>query len=132
MKYVIAYAGSAVAMAALDAAWLGTMGPRVYRPALGALLTEGFRFGPAIAFYMLYVAGLTVFAVRPTLASGQWTATAAMGALFGFFCYATYDLTNMATLRVWPLKIVLLDIAWGVALSALAATAGLLAARRFA
>jgi uncharacterized membrane protein len=132
MKYVIAYAGAAVAMAALDAVWLTVVGPRLYRPVLGDLLMQGgFRVAPAIAFYVLYVAGVVIFAVAPALKAGQWTSAAVMGALFGFFCYATYDLTNQATMRVWPLKVTLIDLAWGAALTAVAATAGYLAARKF-
>lgn len=131
MKYAVAYIAVAVVFAVLDAIWLGSMGPRVYRPAIAPLLTDGFRLGPAIAFYVLFVLGLVIFGVSPALKSGQWTTALVMGGLFGFFCYATYDLTNMATLRVWPLKLTLIDIAWGTVLSATAATAAFLAAKRF-
>ena len=131
MKFAIAYLGTALTIAVLDAAWLSYAGPKLYRPALGDLLTDGFRLGPAIAFYVLYVAGIVIFAVRPALASGRWTEAVLMGALFGIFCYATYDLTNMATLKVWPLHITLMDIAWGAFLTGSAALVGLLAARKF-
>lgn len=131
IKYAIAYLGTALTIAVLDAAWLSYAGPKLYRPALGDLLTEGFRLGPAIAFYVLYVAGIVIFAVRPALASGRWTEAVLMGALFGIFCYATYDLTNMATLKVWPMHITLMDIAWGAFLTGAAAFAGFWAARKF-
>lgn len=131
MKLVYAYAGSALTMAVLDAVWLSQIGPKVYRPALGPILTEGFRLGPAVTFYLLYVAGIVIFAVQPGLASGKWTQSLVMGALFGFFCYATYDLTNMATLKVWPLHVTLLDIAWGTVLTGAAALAGWMVATRF-
>lgn len=131
IKLALAYAGTALTMAAMDAVWLTVVGPKVYRPALGDLLVEGFRLGPAVAFYILYVAGIVIFAVRPALASGRWTEAVLMGALFGFFCYATYDLTNMATLKVWPMYITLMDIAWGAVLTGTAALAGFWAAQRF-
>ena len=131
MKLAIAYAGSALTMAALDAVWLSQVGPKVYRPALAGILTEGFRVGPAVTFYLLYVAGIVIFAVRPALATGRVMDAVVSGALFGFFCYATYDLTNMATLKVWPLHVTLMDIAWGTVLTGAAALAGFWAANRF-
>lgn len=133
MKYVIAYGGTAAVLAVLDAVWLTFAGRLLYRPAIGSLMMEsGFRLAPAIVFYVLYVLGVVIFAVSPALKSGQWTTAVLMGGLFGFFCYATYDLTNMATLKVWPLKVTLIDLAWGVFLTATAATVGFLAAKRFA
>jgi uncharacterized membrane protein len=133
MKYVIAYGGTAAVLAVLDAIWLTFAGRLLYRPAIGSLMMEsGFRLAPAIVFYVLYVLGVVIFAVSPALKSGQWTTAVLMGGLFGFFCYATYDLTNMATLKVWPLRVTLIDLAWGVFLTATAATVGFLAAKRFA
>lgn len=133
MKYVIAYGGTAAVLAVLDAVWLTFAGRLLYRPAIGSLMMEsGFRLAPAIVFYVLYVLGVVIFAVSPALKSGQWTTAVLMGGLFGFFCYATYDLTNMATLKVWPLRVTLIDLAWGVFLTATAATVGFLAAKRFA
>lgn len=132
MKLVYAYAGSALTMAVLDAIWLSQVGPKLYRPAIGQLLMDqGFRLGPAIVFYLLYVAGILIFAVQPGLASGKWTQSLLMGALFGFFCYATYDLTNMATMKVWPLHVTLLDIAWGTFLTGAAAVVGWWTAQKF-
>ena len=133
MKYVIAYGGTAVMLAVLDAVWLSFAGRLLYRPAIGSLMMDnGFRLAPAIVFYVLYISGVVIFAVSPALKSGQWTTAAVMGGLFGLFCYATYDLTNMATLKVWPLRVTLIDLAWGVFLTATAATVGFLAAKRFA
>lgn len=133
MKYVIAYGGVAAVLAVLDAIWLTFAGRLLYRPAIGSLMMEsGFRLAPAIAFYVLYVLGVVIFAVSPALKSGQWTTAMVMGGLFGLFCYATYDLTNMATLKVWPLRVTLIDISWGIFLTASAATVGFLAAKRFA
>lgn len=131
MKYLVAYVSAAVVFAALDAVWLSTMGNRLYRPALGPLLMDGFRLAPAIAFYVLFLAGVVIFGVSPALRSGQWTTALVMGGLFGFFCYATYDLTNMATLKLWPLRVTLVDMAWGTVLSGTSATVAYLVAKRF-
>ncbi|MBX7249904.1 MAG: DUF2177 family protein [Caulobacteraceae bacterium] len=133
MKYVIAYVGALLSMGVLDAIWLGTAGRVLYRPAIGEIMmAQGFRVAPALVFYALYLVGIVIFAVAPAFRSGQWTTAALMGGLFGFFCYMTYDLTNQATMKVWPLKITLIDISWGTALTAVAATVAFLAAKRFA
>ena len=113
---VLTYLATLVAMLAPDAVWLGLMGPRLYRPALGDLLAPSFSPVPAIIFYLLYVAGLTILTPGDTLG-----ASAARGALFGLCAYATYDLTNQATLRHWPTYLSLADMAWGTALSEFAA-----------
>lgn len=131
MKLVIAYAGTAVTLAILDAIWLTMVGGKLYRPALGDLLTDGFRLAPAIVFYVLFVLGVVIFAVHPALVSGRWSQAMIMGGLFGFFCYATYDLTNQATLRVWPVHLTLIDLAWGTFLAGTSAFVGWLMATRF-
>jgi uncharacterized membrane protein len=75
-------------------------------------------------FYLLYITGILVFAVRPGVAAGSWQTALVMGALFGFFCYMTYDMTNYATLRVWSLKVTILDLIWGTFLTGTAAAIG--------
>ncbi|CAN5910952.1 DUF2177 family protein [soil metagenome] len=132
MKTVlVAYGAAALAMLCLDAVWLTLAADRLYRPLLGDILLPEFRLVPAILFYLLYVAGAVIFAVRPALAAGHWTVAAGYGALLGFFCYATYDLTNQATLKTWPTTVTVFDMGWGTLLTACAATAGYLAASRF-
>ncbi|MBN9274118.1 MAG: DUF2177 family protein, partial [Mesorhizobium sp.] len=84
---------------------------------------------PAALFYLIYIAGIVVFATAPAFSSGKWTTAAVNGALFGFFAYATYDLTNQATIRGWPTIITVADICWGSLLSAMAATVGFLLTR---
>ena len=93
-------------------------------------MLESPRWPAALAFYLLYGVGLVVFAVLPALQQGGWQRSARLGALLGTVAYATYDLSNLATLRDWPLGLSLIDIAWGALLSALAASAGLLLAIR--
>ena len=84
-----------------------------------------------VAFYLLYLVGVMIFAVRPALAGGDWRQATLFGALFGFFCYATYDLTNLATLKDFTLQATLMDLAWGAVITAVAATAGAIAALKF-
>jgi uncharacterized membrane protein len=123
-RLIIAYIATGLAFAAIDSVWLRSMYTRLYQPEIGELLMRGFRIGPAIIFYLLYIAGIIYFAVAPALRSGQWQTALVQGALFGFFCYMTYDLTNFATLKVWSVKVTVLDIIWGTVLTGSAALAG--------
>jgi uncharacterized membrane protein len=131
MQWIAGYVAAGLSFGALDALWLRWAGPNLYRPALGELLAKDFRPAPAIAFYLLYIAALVWFAVRPGMTVGTGAA-ALNGALLGAIAYATYDLTNQATMKVWPVQITLADIAWGAFASAVAAAAGCWAAARFA
>ena len=119
MQWIIAYLAAGISFGILDALWLRWAGPNFYRPALGDLLAEQFRMGPALVFYLLYVAAMVWFAVRPGMALGVPHAVL-NGALLGGIAYATYDLTNQATLKVWPVHVTLVDIAWGASATALA------------
>jgi uncharacterized membrane protein len=129
--YVIAYFAALVVFAIVDGAWLYFMGSQLYKPVLGDILAPEIRFGPAIAFYLLFPLGLTIFAIEPALRSGSLSTALFYGALFGFFTYATYDLTNFATLRNWTLQITLVDMAYGAAVAAVAAAAGYWAVSQF-
>ena len=130
-SFVLAYSGAAIAMLALDVIWLSTMAERLYRPQLGELLVDNFRVFPAIAFYVLYLFGVTYFAAMPALKAGGWRKAALNGALLGLVAYGTYDLTNQATLRHWPGLVTMVDLAWGAFLTAVAAASGCAVARRF-
>lgn len=127
--YVIAYVATALVFFGLDAVWLTIMGTSFYRPLMGDMVLDKFRAAPAIAFYLIYVAGILVFAVTPAIGSGKWTTALAFGAFFGFCAYATYDLTNQATLKAWPLALTLVDLAWGTVLTGAAAALGYVIAR---
>jgi uncharacterized membrane protein len=128
-RYIVAYLGAGLALAALDSLWLTIANERLYRPTLHAILTTGFRPAPAIVFYLIYLVGVTIFAIRPAINGRRWTIAPVMGALFGFFAYATYDLTNQATLVVWATKITVVDLTWGTFLTAAGATAGYFASK---
>jgi uncharacterized membrane protein len=129
-RYVTAYLATGIAFLAIDAVWLTTMADLLYRPLLGEMLAESFNLTPAVLFYVIYIAGIVIFAVRPALESGKWTTGALFGALFGFCAYATYDLTNHATLRGWPATITIADLIWGTVLTSSSATVGFLITRR--
>jgi len=129
---LIAYASTAVVFLALDAVWLTTMADRLYRPALGRLMLDRFELLPALAFYAVYLVGVVVFAVMPGLASRRWSTALGLGALLGLVAYATYDLTNQATLRDWPWRVTLADLCWGTFVTAVAAAAGFLVTARLA
>jgi uncharacterized membrane protein len=118
MAYGVSYLVALVTMVAADMAWLGIMAPRFYKPTLGDIMLSGFNLPPAILFYLLYPVGLVIFTISPALKSGSVGTALLYGALFGFFTYATYDLTNQATLRNWTVQLTALDVAWGAVLAA--------------
>lgn len=113
MRSIVAYLSFAVAFGVLDFLWLSQMAGRIYRPAIGEIMADQVRWGPALAFYFLYVLGVSILVVLPSLRDGGLMKAAWLGALFGLVAYATYDLTNQATLRVWPTHLSLIDMAWG-------------------
>lgn len=113
----------AAAFAVIDAIWLKTMNP-FYRGQIGELLADRPNLGYAVVFYVIYIAGIVFFALRPALDGGSWLSALGYGAALGAFAYATYDLTNAATLKTWPLQLIVVDILWGAALTALATLAG--------
>ena len=102
----------------LDAAWLGLVAPRFYQAQIGYLLRDTPNWYAAGAFYLVYISGLTVFVVTPAIRGGAIWWGVAKGAWFGIVTYATYDLTNLATIRDWPLLVTLVDLAWGATLCA--------------
>lgn len=121
--YVIAYICAALVFLGLDAVWLSTMADRLYRPAIGHLMAERFTLVPAVLFYLIYLTGVLVFAVAPALERQRPLQALLMGGLLGLLCYATYDLTNQATLRLWPWHVTLADLAWGTFVTGVSAWA---------
>jgi uncharacterized membrane protein len=123
LKLPIAFLSTAVVFVLMDGTFLSVVGPKLYRPDIGSLLTDKVRLGPALVFYLLYITGLVYFCVRPSLAAG-WTAGLINGVLLGIVAYGTYDLTCYAVMRVWTLKVTLVDLAWGAIASGVASAAG--------
>ena len=130
-KLLLPYVAIVLTMMVLDAVWIGAVARPLYNRGIGHLMAAQPDFVAAVVFYLLFAIGLMAFVVLPR-APGDWQMAAAWGALFGFMTYMTYDLTNMATLRDWPLVLSLVDIAWGCVATGLAATAGKLVADKVA
>ena len=127
--WIIAYIATGVAFLGIDAVWLSFAANRLYRPQIGPLMLEKFSVPPAALFYLIYIGGIVFFAIAPALASGRWTAALVRGALLGFVAYATYDLTNQATLKGWSSTVTVADLCWGTFVTGAAASVGFLALR---
>jgi uncharacterized membrane protein len=127
MKIIAPYLAALVTLLALDAIWLSQTFATIYKPVLGPLQADKSNWIAAGVFYALYPIGILFFATSPALRSG-WMDAAFRGAVFGFFAYAAYDLTNFATLRGWTINITLADIGWGMVITGSAATASYFAA----
>lgn len=121
---VTSYFATGLVFLALDAVWLTLAANAIYRPLLGPILRDGFDLGAAAAFYFIYVAGMVFFAVRPGLLAESPFTALAHGAALGFVAYATYDLTNQATLKTWSTTVTLVDLAWGSFVTAAASGIG--------
>jgi uncharacterized membrane protein len=123
LRYPLAYVVTAVVFAVMDFGWLSWAKDQLYTPEIGPLLIDGVRLPPAIAFYLLYILGVTGLCVLPGLSERSWLRGAGSGALLGLAAYAAYDLTNQATMKLWSTKVTILDLAWGT--FATAAASGL-------
>jgi uncharacterized membrane protein len=127
-KYLVLYVATAIVLVVLDGVWLGVLARDFFRARLEHLMLPEVNLWIAGLFYLLYPLGVVIFASTRALTSKSWMTAVLYGALFGFFAYATYDLTNLATLRDWPLSVAILDVSWGTLVSAVSAAAGYLLA----
>jgi uncharacterized membrane protein len=128
LQYGIAYLATAAAFLGADYIWLNrAMG--FYKNSLGDLLADKPNLAAAAALYVIYFVGIVVFAVLPAARSNGWGAAIMLGGLLGLVAFATYDLTNLATLSRWPLLVVIVDLFWGIFVTALASLAGFVAVR---
>jgi uncharacterized membrane protein len=123
-RYIAAYFVTLIVFAAIDFVWLSSMANSIYRPILKEILLPDFRLAPALIFYCLFPLALVIFGIAAGIRSGNWADALLYGAVFGFFAYATYDLTNQATLKNWETRLTVIDVAWGTCLSGTAATIG--------
>ena len=123
-KIIISYLLTSVVFFAVDMLWLGVIAKNMYNKYLGGLLRDQVNWTAAIIFYLLFIAGISIFAIYPAVRKDSVVSAITLGALFGIFTYATYDLTNLATLKNWPVQIVLIDILWGAFLTATVSLAG--------
>ncbi len=127
--YLKLYALTVPIFFAIDLVWLGYVAKGFYQQHLERFLSPNVNWSAALLFYLIYIAGILIFAVVPALEKHSLGRAALLGGLFGFFTYATYDLTNLATLKDWPLKVVVVDIAWGTVLGAVVASCSFLVGR---
>lgn len=102
----------------IDMLWLGLIAKDFYAKQIGGLMKPNINWTAAIIFYLIFIAGLVVFVIMPAVVKNSWTHAVLMGALFGFVCYATYDLTNLAVAKDWPIFVTIIDLIWGAVLAA--------------
>jgi uncharacterized membrane protein len=127
----IAYAGTLVSFLLIDAIWLGVIAKSFYRNQLGDMMLPSPNFAVAAVFYLFFAVAIVVLAVRPGLESHSvWTAVG-YGAVLGLAAYGTYDMTNLSTLKGWPIPLTVVDMLWGAVLTAVASACGYAAARSF-
>ena len=117
MDFLIKMLVAGGVMGVIDFVWLSVVANKFYKSQIGTLLLEKPNAIAAVAFYVIYVIGIVVFVLSPALEKNSWQHAAFYGALFGFIAYATYDLTNLATLKGWTLKLVVVDLLWGAVLT---------------
>lgn len=106
----------------IDMLWLGLIAKNFYRAQIGALMKPDINWAAAGIFYLIFISGLVVFVIMPAVEKGSWVHALIFGALFGLVCYATYDLTNLAITKDWPILVTIVDLAWGAALAASVST----------
>jgi len=123
------YFTTLIAFFAIDMVWLGLVARTFYRKQLGYLLTPNTNWAAALIFYFLFIAGILVFVVLPGLEDNSLKSTLLHAALFGLVTYATYDLTNLATVKDWPLAVTIVDLIWGMVLSTAVSWVGILAGK---
>ena len=123
-KLIISYLLTTVVFFAVDMTWLGFIAKDLYKKYLSNFLSDKVNWPAAIIFYLLFIIGIFYFAILPAVEKNSLAKAIISGALFGFFTYATYDLTNLATLKDWPLPIVFIDIIWGSVLTGIVSIAG--------
>jgi uncharacterized membrane protein len=130
-KLIVTYLSTTAVMVLIDLLWLGLIAKPLYQQGIGHLMADKPNLVAAIAFYALFPIGLMIFAILPQAANTGWQNTAMLAAMFGFFAYATYDLTNLATLKNYPLKLALIDIFWGSLVSSISAIVGKIVFSRY-
>ena len=123
-KIIVGYLLTSLVFFAIDMVWLGLIAKNIYAKYLGQFLSNDVNWLAAIVFYLIYIAGISVFAIYPAVEKNSLVHAVMLGAFFGLVAYATYDLTNYATIKDWPVTIVVIDLIWGTFLTASVATAG--------
>lgn len=123
-KMLLSYFLTTVVFFAIDLVWLGLIAKNIYRKYLGELLSDTVNWGAALIFYLLFIVGIFIFVINPSIEKQSAMRALVLGAIFGLITYATYDLTNYATLKGFPLNVVIIDLIWGTFLTATVSLAG--------
>ena len=121
LKYLGIYLSFLISLIAIDLVWLLGIAKNLYRDEMGSLMASEPKLIAGLAFYLLYALGATIFVLIPALSKQSWLYALQYGALFGLFCYMTYDLTNLAVIRDFPTRLAFVDIAWGSFVTTLSA-----------
>lgn len=121
MNYLYHYLLAAIVFVAIDSIWIGVVANKFYKANMGKLLLDKPKLLPAVIFYALYIGALLYLAVEPALTAASWSQLLGRAAVLGLVMYATYDLTNLATLKQWPAKVVVVDMIWGTFITAVVA-----------
>ena len=124
LKIIISYILTVIVFLAIDLVWLGLIAKNIYQKYMGELLSEHVNWTAAIIFYLIFIVGIFIFVIIPSVEKHSLLRAVLLGAIFGFITYATYDLTNYATLKGFPLTIVFIDLAWGAVLTSMVSVAG--------
>lgn len=122
LKYFSVYLSFFISLIAIDLVWLLVIARKLYQEEMGDLMAPNPKLIAGLAFYLLYALGVTIFVLIPALSKQSWMHALQYGALFGFFCYMTYDLTNLAVVRDFPTRLAFIDMAWGSAVTAVSAS----------
>lgn len=132
LKYFAVYFSFLLSLVAIDLIWLLGIAKNLYRDDMGPLMANEPKLLAGLAFYLFYALGVSIFVIIPAISKQSWIYALQYGALFGFFCYMTYDLTNLAVIRNFPMRLAFIDIAWGSAVTALSAAIAYWVASRIA
>ena len=122
LKYLAVYFSFLLSLIVIDLIWLLGIAKNLYRNDMGSLMASEPKLLAGLGFYLFYALGTSIFVIIPAISKQSWIYAVQYGALFGFFCYMTYDLTNLAVIRDFPVRLALIDIAWGAAVTAISAT----------
>jgi uncharacterized membrane protein len=131
MRYIVAYVVTLVVFLGMDFSFVLGLASPIYKQEIGPLLLTSFKPVPSVLFYLIYMFGAVLFVIAPALKERRWQRAALLGLAFGLVAYATYDLTNLGTMKGFSTKITLIDLTWGMVVTSVSSTVGYLVARRF-
>lgn len=131
MRFFLIYLITFSVFIVVDLIWLGFIAKDLYRENIGFIMSKKPNWAAALVFYFIFIFGLVYFVINPALESGEFMDALLRGLLFGFITYSTYDLTNLATLEGWPIKITIIDLIWGTSLGGLVSTISFLISQYF-